>query len=106
MQVSSCRMIEASRLGLRGPVPTALFLSDSGLLSEKESEVDVDEGETDLKELACGGVGASSFFFRNCALRLAFLLCVEGLVFFRVTGAKAWPSLVSREKEKEDPILS
>ena len=97
-QVSSCRMIEASRLALCWPVPTAPFLSDLGLLSE-------DEGVTDLEELAFDGVRPSSFFFRNCALRLAFLLCVEGLGFFRVTGAKAWPSLVSREKLKVDPIL-
>ena len=99
-QVSSCRMIEASRLALCWPVPTAPFLSNSGLLSE-----DAGEGVTDLEELAFDGVRASSFFFRNCALRLAFLLCVEGLGFFRVTGAKAWPSLVSREKLKVDPIL-
>lgn len=99
--VSSCLMIEASRLALRWPVPTA-FLSDSGLLSE---ELGVDEGVTDLKELVFDGVRASSFFFRNCSLRLAFLLCVEGLGFFRVTGSKAWPPLVSKEKLKVDPIL-
>ena len=99
--VSSCLMIEASRLALRWPVPTA-FLSDSGLLSE---ELGVDEGVTDLKELVFDGVRASSFFSRNCALRLAFLLCVEGLGFFRVTGSKAWPPLVSKEKLKVDPIL-
>ena len=49
--------------------------------------------------------GGFCFFFRNSALRLAFLLCVEGLNFFLVRGAELLLSLVSREKEKVESIL-
>ena len=49
------------------------------------------------------------FFLRNSALRLEFLLFVEGLTFFLVRasgkGAEALLSLVSREKEKVESIL-
>ena len=49
------------------------------------------------------------FFLRNSALRLEFLLFVEGLTFFLVRasgkGAEALISLVSREKEKVESIL-
>ena len=52
-----------------------------------------------------GTAAGLCFFFRNSALRLAFLLCVEGLTFFLVRGAEPLLSLVSREKEKVESIL-
>ena len=45
------------------------------------------------------------FFSKNSFLRLAFLLRVEGLLFFLVPGDKGALPLVSREKEKVEPIL-
>ena len=99
---SSCRRIEVSRLGLRETNATGPFLSVSGVVSVEESGVDA--GVADSEELAFDGRGASSFFFRNCALRLAFLLLVEGLDFFLVSGAETGTSLVSKEKEKAELI--
>ena len=46
------------------------------------------------------------FFSRNSFLRLAFLLRVEGLLFFLVPGDKDALPLVSREKEKVEPMES
>ena len=46
-----------------------------------------------------------SFFLRNSSLLLAFLLWVEGLVRFFARVAFTFLSLVSREKEKVEPIL-
>ena len=60
---------------------------------------------TSTSEVA--GVGFC-FLCRNAALRLAFLLSVDGLDFFLVLPvvAKARPlSLVSREKEKVELIV-
>ena len=62
-------------------------------------------GEADRHEGAPDCTGGLCFFFRNSALRLAFLLCVEGLNFFLVRGAELLLSLVSREKEKVESIL-
>ena len=44
------------------------------------------------------------FFSKNSFLRLAFLLRVEGLLFFLVPGDKGTLPLVSREKEKMEPM--
>ena len=44
------------------------------------------------------------FFFKNSSLRLAFLLSVEGLLIFLVTGDTDALILVSKEKEKVEPI--
>ena len=46
------------------------------------------------------------FFSKNPFLRLAFLLRVEGLLFFLVPGDKGALPLVSREKEKVEPMES
>ena len=46
-----------------------------------------------------------SFFLRNSSLLRAFLLWVEGLVLFFARVAFTFFSLVSREKEKVEPIL-
>ena len=46
-----------------------------------------------------------SFFFKNSALLLAFLLWVDGLVRFLARVAFTSLSLVSKEKEKVEPIL-
>ena len=43
-------------------------------------------------------------FFRNSALRLSFLRIAEGLFLFTASGVKL--SLVSKEKTKEDPMVS
>ena len=56
-----------------------------------------------------GSAAGFSFLFRNSSLRLAFLLIVDGLgIFFGVAlllVSKAGTlSLVSREKEKVEPI--
>ena len=45
------------------------------------------------------------FFFKNSSLRLAFLLSVEGL-FFLVSVSLCTLPLVSREKEKEEPMAT
>ena len=105
---SSCRRIEVSRLGLRETNATGPFLSVSGVGVVSVEESGVDEGVADSEELAFDGRGASSFFFRNCARRLAFLLLVEGLDFFLVSGAEtgnSLVSLVSKEKEKAELIV-
>ena len=47
-----------------------------------------------------------SFFFRNSSLLLAFLLWVEGLVRFFAKVAFTLLSLVSKEKEKEELVVS
>ena len=50
--------------------------------------------------------GACLFLLRNSILRLAFLLCVEGLSFFLSTGSAASALLlVSKEKEKLVPMF-
>ena len=55
------------------------------------------------------GVTASGqrFFFKKSRLRLAFLLRVDGLAFFffLLSKAKGTLCLVSREKEKVEPML-
>ena len=48
--------------------------------------------------------GICCFLAMNSALRLAFLLCVEGLGFFLFTWLSKALLLVSREKVKSDPI--
>ena len=50
--------------------------------------------------------GGSDLFFRNSALRLAFLLIAEGLFLFPALAAGSKLSLVSREKTKVEPIVS
>ena len=50
--------------------------------------------------------GGSDLFFRNSALRLAFLLIAEGLFLFPASAAGSKLSLVSREKTKVEPIVS
>ena len=45
------------------------------------------------------------FLERNSSLRLAFLLCVEGLSFFLLTRPVIALPLVSKEKEKLGPML-
>ena len=47
---------------------------------------------------------ARGILFRNSSLRFAFLRRVDGLAFFLV--AKVSLHLVSRVKEKVDPMLS
>ena len=63
-------------------------------------------------EISTGGSTAEnepeeklSFFLRNSSLLLAFLLWVEGLVRFFARVAFTFFPLVSREKEKVEPIL-
>ena len=55
-----------------------------------------------------GTAAGLCFFLRNSSLRLAFLLMVDGLFFFQalslVTEVGAI-SLVSREKEKLEPVV-
>ena len=55
------------------------------------------------------GVAAAGqrFFFKNSSLRPAFLLKVDGLAFFffLLSKAKGTLCLVSREKEKVEPML-
>ena len=55
------------------------------------------------------GVAAAGqrFFFKNSSLRPAFLLKVDGLAFFffLLSKAKGTLGLVSREKEKVEPML-
>ena len=46
-----------------------------------------------------------SFFLRNSSLRLEFLLCVEGLVFFLNPELINSFLVVSKEKEKVWPIV-
>ena len=66
----------------------------------------VGAGEADMEEVALEGDKDSCFLFRNWALRLAFRLFAEGLVFFLVTkGVTGLTSLLSRQKEKLEPIL-
>ena len=48
----------------------------------------------------------SAFFFRNSALRLAFLLIAEGLFFFTALAAGVRLSLVSKENAKVGPTVS
>ena len=48
----------------------------------------------------------SDFFFRNSALRLAFLLIAEGLFLLTALAAVIKLSLVSREKAKVEPMVS
>ena len=48
--------------------------------------------------------GGSDLFFRNSALRLPFLRIAEGLFLFTASGVNF--SLVSKEKQKEDPMVS
>ena len=65
---------------------------------------------TDLEAVAEKmGVTAAGqrFFFKKSSLRLAFLLRVDGLVFFffLISKAKGALCLVSREKEKVEPML-
>ena len=61
----------------------------------------VGAGEADMEEVALEGDKDSCFLFRNWALRLAFRLFAEGLVFFLVTkGVTGLTSLLSRQKEK------
>ena len=47
----------------------------------------------------------SDFFFRNSALRLAFLLIAEGLFLFTALAAGVRLSLVSRENAKVEPMV-
>ena len=59
-----------------------------------------------MEEVALEGNKDSCFFFRNWALRLAFRLLVEGLIFFLITGGiTALAPMVSREKEKVESIF-
>ena len=66
---------------------------------------------TDLEAVAEKmGVTAAGqrFFFKKSSLRLAFLLRVDGLAFFFfliLSKAKGVLCLVSREKEKVEPML-
>ena len=65
---------------------------------------------TDLEAVAEEmGVTAAGqrFFFKKSRLRLAFLLRVDGLAFFffLLSKAKGTLCLVSREKEKVEPML-
>ena len=46
-----------------------------------------------------------SFFLRNSSLRLEFLLCVEGLVFFLNPELINSFPVVSKEKEKVWPMV-
>ena len=48
--------------------------------------------------------GGLDLFFRNSALCLSFLRIAEGLFLFTASGVKL--SLVSKEKTKEDPMVS
>ena len=48
----------------------------------------------------------SDLFFRNSALRLAFLLIAEGLFLLTALAAVSKLSLVSREKAKVEPMVS
>ena len=50
--------------------------------------------------------GGSDLFFRNSALRLAFLLIAEGLFLLTASAAVSKLSLVSREKAKVEPMVS
>ena len=61
-----------------------VFWLDSKPVAEVDSEVD--------------------FLIRNSFLRLAFLLCVDGL-FLLLVGRVSLPSLVSREKVKVEPTV-
>ena len=47
----------------------------------------------------------SDFFFRNFALRVAFLLVAEGLFLFTALAAWGKSSLVSKENAKVEPIV-
>ena len=54
-----------------------------------------------------GSAAGFSFLFRNSSLRLAFLLIVDGLGIFlgvALVSKADTLSLVSREKEKAEPI--
>ena len=54
-----------------------------------------------------GSAAGFSFLFRNSSLRLAFLLIVDGLGIFlgaALVSKAGTLSLVSREKEKAEPI--
>ena len=93
---------------------TSLLDSSSGGSSATFAGVEEDfgglgTGEADRHEGAPDCTGGLCFFFRNSALRLAFLLCVEGLTFFLVRASdkrvEALLSLVSRLKEKVESIL-
>ena len=51
--------------------------------------------------------GGSDLFFRNSALRLAFLLIAEGLFLFTALAAGGKQlSLVSKENAKVEPMVS
>ena len=53
-----------------------------------------------------GTAAGLCFFLRNSSLRLAFLLMVDGLFFFQVLVTEVGAiSLVSREKEKLEPVV-
>ena len=59
-----------------------------------------------MEELALEGDEDSCFLFRNWALRLAFRLFAEGLIFFLVTGGvTTLKPLLSREKENLESML-
>ena len=47
---------------------------------------------------------ASDFLFRNASFLLTFLLMAEGLNFFLTTSGEVELTLVSREKEKSEPM--
>ena len=58
-----------------------------------------------LSSVAATVEGVCLFLKMNSSLRLAFLLCVEGLFFFLLIGSTIAFLLVSKEKEKEGPML-
>ena len=53
-----------------------------------------------------GEIGSWDFLCRKSALRLKFLLCVEGLFLFTAFAAECKVSLVSNEKVKVEPMVS
>ena len=103
-------MQDISKLEMCDSFSTSLFLSFSGSTEgpceEWGRRIDEGAGDADMEELALEGAEDSCFFFRNWALRLAFRLFAEGLIFFLVTGGvTALKPLLSREKENLESML-
>ena len=108
-------MQDISKLEMCDSFSTSLFLSFSGSTDgpceEWGSRIDEGAGEADMEETALEGDEDSCFFFRNWALRLAFRLFAEGLIFFLATVVEVFTfslevsfPLVSREKVQEVPV--
>ena len=94
-------VVECSDIGASSTGPLELRTSLWALAGRPSLGAKVTSMKSAVHDERC-----SDFFFRNSALRLAFLLIAEGLFLFTALAAGARLSLVSRENAKVEPMVS